>query len=226
MTVIDSTDCAVTSSRDHQSYARLTMAPIRRNAVTQTSLRQASEFHQPAKKPRFKNADDGRVDAEDLEDDAGESYQTSDDDDDDDYVLRDISLRQKYLNPDSNGNLKLYIFKNDLAKKDFKLTEQFCAWRRVDRHLIARYKVAQLNLDENLLLMKMTNTISAFMIERCEDFVKVHSKIVGAGENELIRVRSIADIEKYVADGQFEVDITPAGANYAIVDEIDSNYGK
>lgn len=114
--------------------------------------------------------------------------------------------------PDKDGIMELYLFKNDL-NKDFRADPKLCLWRRDGASLLQKYLVVNIEKDARDLFFNASSVYSCWEEKRKSDFFQIRVQLIGDKKEGKVKVVNIEEFEKYAAEEREPVDITHKGAN-------------
>lgn len=114
--------------------------------------------------------------------------------------------------PDKDGNMELYLFKNDLTK-DFRNDPKLCMWRRDGASLLQKYLVVKNEDDIREVYFNASSVYSCWEEKRKNDFFQIKVTLVGEKKDGKVKVIDVDELEKFAAEDRPQVDLTPKGAD-------------
>lgn len=196
-------------------------------AVTKTPAKRkstGSNRSRTAKKSKKDDSEESEEEPDDEEpDDDDEDYEDEDDGGSDDGGSKGNKSESKSRRsrpsvaagknqPDKDGNMELYLFKNDLTK-EYRSDEKLCMWRRDGASLLQKYLVVREDSDGANLVFKALSVYSCWEEKRKNDFFQIKVTLVGDKKDGKVRVIDGAELEKYAQEDRPKVDLTPKGAD-------------
>lgn len=106
--------------------------------------------------------------------------------------------------PDKDGIMELYLFKNDLTK-DFRTDEKLCMWRRDGASLLQKYMVNSDESQNNDIIFKASSVYSCWEEKRKNDFFQIKVQLVGDKKEGKVKVVDIAEFERYAVEDRPKV---------------------
>lgn len=114
--------------------------------------------------------------------------------------------------PDKDGNMELYLFKNDLTK-EFRNDPKLCMWRRDGASLLQKYLVVKNEDDDREIYFNASSVYSCWEEKRKNDFFQIKVTLVGEKKDGKVKVIDVDEFEKFAAEDRPQVDLTPKGAD-------------
>jgi len=173
-----------------------------------------------SKKEESESEEEPDEDEEDEEDEDDEDYDESDDggsargnksDSKSPKKARGVSSLGKNQ-PDKDGNLELYLFKNDLTK-DYRTDSKLCMWRRDGASLLQKYIVVKPDPDDKELIFNASSVYSCWEEKRKNDFFQIKVKILGDKKDGKVKVVNLPELEQFATEDRPKVDTTPQAAD-------------
>lgn len=112
--------------------------------------------------------------------------------------------------PDKDGNMELYLFKNDLTK-DFRNDAKLCMWRRDGASLLQKYLVVKTDDGSRDVFFNASSVYSCWEEKRKNDFFQIKVTLVGEKKDGRVKVIDIDELEKFAAEDRPKIDLTPKG---------------
>lgn len=106
--------------------------------------------------------------------------------------------------PDKDGNMELYLFKNDLTK-DFRTDEKLCMWRRDGASLLQKYMVITDESQNSDIIFKASSVYSCWEEKRKNDFFQIKVQLVGDKKEGKVKVVDIQEFDKYAVEDRPKV---------------------
>lgn len=106
--------------------------------------------------------------------------------------------------PDKDGNMELYLFKNDLTK-DFRSDEKLCMWRRDGASLLQKYMVVTDESTSNDIIFKASSVYSCWEEKRKNDFFQIKVQLIGDKKEGKVKVVDIAEFEEFAKEDRPKV---------------------
>lgn len=154
------------------------------------------------------------------EDEDEEEEEEDDDDFDDDDEDEESSDKRKsgkrgraatVNRPDRDGNMELFLFKNDL-NKEFKTDAKLCMWRRDGASLLQKYIVEKAEAGAKDLIFKGSSVYSCWEEKRRNDFFQIKVQLVGDKKDQRVKVLDMDELQKFANEDRPKIDLTPKGA--------------
>jgi len=114
--------------------------------------------------------------------------------------------------PDKDGNMELYLFKNDLTK-EFRNDPKLCMWRRDGASLLQKYLVVKNEDESPEIYFNASSVYSCWEEKRKNDFFQIKVTLVGEKKDGKVKVIDLEEFEKFAAEDRPQVDLTPKGAD-------------
>jgi len=159
-------------------------------------------------------------DDEDIDEDEDEDEEDEEDSDDGHKGNKSDSKTTKRArgtanvgknHPDKDGNMELYLFKNDLTK-DFRTDAKLCMWRRDGASLLQKYILVKPEPDSRDLIFSASSVYSCWEEKRKNDFFQIKVTLVGDKKDGKVKVVDIDELEKFALEDRPQIDLTPKGA--------------
>jgi len=175
-----------------------------------------------AKKSKKEESEDSEEEPEDEEDVEDEEEDDDEEDDSDDgskgrkYENKSAKRSRSNVNvgknqPDKDGNMELYLFKNDLTK-DFRTDAKLCMWRRDGASLLQKYILVKPEPNSKDLIFNASSVYSCWEEKRKNDFFQIKVKLIGDKKDGKVKVVDIDELEKFALEDRPKIDLTPKGA--------------
>lgn len=113
--------------------------------------------------------------------------------------------------PDKDGFMELYLFKNDLTKA-FREDPKLCLWRRDGASLLQKYLVVKNESETRDVYFNASSVYSCWEEKRKHDFFQIKVQLIGEKKDGKVQVVNIDELEQYAAEDRPPVDLTPKGA--------------
>lgn len=114
--------------------------------------------------------------------------------------------------PDKDGVMELYLFKNDLTK-EFRSDVKLCLWRRDGASLLQKYLVVKNGDEAGDMYFNASSVYSCWEEKRKNDFFQIRVLLIGDKKDGKVKVINMEELEKFAAEEREQVDITHKGAN-------------
>lgn len=98
--------------------------------------------------------------------------------------------------PDKDGNMELYLFKNDLTK-EFRTDEKLCMWRRDGASLLQKYMVVSDESQSKDIIFKASSVYSCWEEKRKNDFFQIKVQIIGDKKEGKVKVVDVQEFVRY-----------------------------
>lgn len=98
--------------------------------------------------------------------------------------------------PDKDGNMELYLFKNDLTS-EFRFDEKLCMWRRDGASLLQKYMIVTQESASADIIFKASSVYSCWEEKRKNDFFQIKVQMVGDKKDGKVKVMDVAEFERY-----------------------------
>lgn len=114
--------------------------------------------------------------------------------------------------PDKDGVMELYLFKNDLTK-EFRSDPKLCLWRRDGASLLQKYLVVKSEDESRDIFFNASSVYSCWEEKRKNDFFQIKVQLIGEKKDGKVKVVDIDELEKFAAEDRPQVDLTHKGAD-------------
>lgn len=190
--------------------------PGKRKSTTANSSRAA--------KKKKDDSDESEEEGDDDEDEDGDENEDEDEDSEDGGSAKGKQSNSKTEKksrataalgknqPDKDGNMELYLFKNDLTK-EYCSDDKLCMWRRDGASLLQKYLVVREESNGRDLVFKASSVYSCWEEKRKNDFFQIKVTLIGDRKEGKVRIVDAAELEKFALEDRPKVDVTPKGAD-------------
>lgn len=193
------------------------MAP--KGGAKRKSTSTKSRASKKSKKEESESEEDPDEDEEDEDEEEDEDYE--DDDEDGGSARKSDSKSPKKSRsvsnlgknqPDKDGNMELYLFKNDLTK-DYRSDPKLCMWRRDGASLLQKYIVVKPDPDDKELIFNASSVYSCWEEKRKNDFFQIKVTVVGDKKDGKVKVVDLPELERFATEDRPKVDTAPKAAD-------------
>lgn len=200
------------------------MAPKRKSAARAGSSKKAKKNKdsdtEEDDEDTEEDEEDGDEDDEDAEEDEGDEDESNSEDGSSKSGPKKNSGQKKTMpgknQPDKDGYMDLYLFKNDLTK-DYRNDEKLCMWRRDGASLLQKFLVVKDS--SSSLVFKGSSVYSCWEEKRKNDFFQIKVQLLGEKKESKVRVVDMKELEAFANEDRPKIDLTSKAADSTNVND-------
>lgn len=164
--------------------------------------------------------EDGDEDDEEADEDEGDEDESNSEDGSSKSGPKKSTGQKKATpgknQPDKDGYMDLYLFKNDLTK-DYRNDEKLCMWRRDGASLLQKFLVVK-DSSANLIF-KGSSVYSCWEEKRKNDFFQIKVQLLGEKKESKVRVVDLKELEGFANEDRPKIDLTSKAADSTNVND-------